>query len=294
MHAACKTVAYFKHNFLRSGQNFSMFQVIETATRAQKLCPARYSFRLRNKSAHFGDRVAPFVVALAFELRSSAIQGAAVLREVGSGQPRVVVAPKDLILVPINAHIQFTHAVHIASCGGIVAIDRVVGVGIQPAEYVYGLGAPEVFKQVFDLLFFCVSLGCNQVFTLYLAFEIESQAAINNQTTIIMVILHNGRQRTGAAVTRKSDIGKRHGKQVAPSNVDIECVLNRLCAASGKFNLKAMIAYGNQKLSGDVALLAHRKTLPVDLDAVPFSQLAPINTHQRTMNRNILFAQAAT
>ena len=171
-------LAHFHPDFFRALHHVGVPEVVDRAAGGAEADVGGGGFRLGNKSRDAVARVAVDGVGVALDAAPQAIERAVVGEVFGSGEAGVVVAPEQLVAVPVEAHVERALGVHIAHRGRVVAVDWVVAVRVELAEHAAGVAAGQVVAEIVEVVLGGVHLRGEQVLALDLGLGVEREAAV--------------------------------------------------------------------------------------------------------------------
>ncbi len=289
---AAAAVADLQGHHVRTRQQVGMPQVVQAATSADEFIVARRGFGLRTEHAQFAAGIAPAVAGVRAPVERRAIQRALVLAELGPGQAGGVVAPQRLVLVPVHAQVEPAHRVHVATGVGIVAVDRVVQVRIEPAEDVLRVGLAETVEQPVQVALGGIGLRGHQVAAAQLGLAVERQAAVADDIVPVVGVAAERLVGTADLVLGDGHVGQRDAEEVATGDVHVQGVGRTALAAHA--DVEAVRADRHQVLGDELALQVHRIAFAVDAQRHARGDVAALDADARTVQRDVLLAQAAT
>ena len=144
-----------------------------------------------------------------------AVEPAAVLGQLGAGPGGLEVAPHDVGAVVFDADEELPLGRRIVDAGAVVAIDRIVAIGIDPPQQIGGILGIEVREQVLDWLLAGVGASGQQVLPEDLALQIEGQPTVERGLFVVVFgVRGDDRGRTGGATLAGGQVGDRHVEPV--------------------------------------------------------------------------------
>ena len=254
-----------------------MAQVVQAAAGADEFTVPGDGLRLGREGAHFAAGIAVGSCAATAPIQRRAVERALVLAVFGAGEASAEVAPQRLVAVPVHAHVETTLAVDVAVGGGVVAVHRVVGVGIEPPEDVLRVGVPEAVEQLRDFAFARVGLGRHQIASLDLALEVEGQAAFEQEAVVEALVAGQRLDRTAGIAVGYRQVGDGDREHVAAGHVDVERVFDGRAVAPGQGQVERVLADRHQVFGRKLALQVHRMRLAVDLERVTLGDVAAMD-----------------
>ena len=153
---------------------------------------------------------------------------------------------------------------------------------------------------MFEILFGGIRLRGHQVLALELGLAVEGQAAVADDVVGVAAVHRKRFDRTGHLVLGDGHVGQADAEEVTAGDVDIEGMAGgrglpvpvHTGSVLGQGNVEAVVANRHQVFGDELALQVDRIAFAVDGQQRILRQVAPLDADARTVQRDVLLAQA--
>ena len=242
---------------------------------------------MRGKCLHPGNRIAIDGGRFRFEIGLGAVKSALVAGQFDALDAGLEIAPHHVAAAPVDPHIELAGSRRILLDQRVIAIDRIIVVGIEPPQKLARILLVHIGKQRIEVFLVGIERCRDDVTALDLAFQIEGEPPLAVDG-VVLTGLGRCQQRTvmaGALADRQ--IGKSDIEPLTVGNVDIAFEFDAAPAIPFiNGDIDHMFARRQDALHDEIAAAGNRHFPVHDTHRQPLRHVLAVDRHHPAIDRD--------